>query len=194
MTENYIFESKEVYAQSIIHLLNVYFEEEIIGAEVGVGAAQSLCTLLQQCPKIKTMYAIDSYKPYVNFLKQEYDGIPANTTDEKQAEGVQWTAHHNVKYSGHKDKVIFIQEESIDAAKQIEDNSLDFIFLDAHSTPDQVLEDINAWYPKIKTGGIISGHDWVSRQVRYAVQKFMVDNKIENAVSTFDNVWLWKKS
>jgi hypothetical protein len=167
--------------------------DEIVGAEIGVGAAQSLCTLLQHCPKIKTMYAVDPYKPYTNFLKQEYDGFPANIVDEKQAEGVEWTAKHNVKYSGHKNKVVFIQEESLDAAKKIEDNSLDFIFLDAHSTPDQVFEDIDAWYPKVKTGGIISGHDWISMQVKYAVQKFMFDNNIENSISAFDNVWIWKK-
>lgn len=186
MTENYTFASKEVYAQSLIHLLNIYFEDEIVGAEIGVAAAHNLCTLLQQCPNIKTMYAIDPYKPY-------YDDFTGNTIDEKLSELVQWSAHHNVSYSGHKDKVIFIQEESVDAAKKIEDSSLDFVFLDAHSTADQVIENLNAWYPKIKTGGIISGHDWVSIVVQYGVAKFRLDNDIKNILSTFDNVWLWKK-
>jgi SAM-dependent methyltransferase len=48
---------------------------------------------------------------------------------------------------------------SVDAAKKFKDESLDFVFIDAGHEYDPVKEDILAWFPKIKPGGILAGHD-----------------------------------
>lgn len=50
--------------------------------------------------------------------------------------------------------------ESVVVAKQYEDDSLDFVFIDGDHRYECVLEDINAWLPKIKSGGVIAGHDY----------------------------------
>ena len=42
-----------------------------------------------------------------------------------------------------------------------EDESLDFIYIDANHAYDFVVEDINLWFPKLKKGGIFSGHDYL---------------------------------
>lgn len=188
----YVFESKEVYGQGLIHLINLLFKDNVIGAEVGIGSATNFCTLLQQCPNIKTLYGVDQFKPYSNFLKERYDGIGI-PFDEKQLDFVRLTAFHNIKYSGFAEKAIIIEEDSITASKQIEDNSLDFIFLDAHSTPQQAKNDLVAWHAKVKDGGIISGHDWFSSDVRKVVSDFRFKNQVSNTLSTFDNVWAWIK-
>ena len=49
---------------------------------------------------------------------------------------------------------------SVEAAKTYEDQSLDFVFIDADHSYESVKEDIIAWFPKVKYGGIISGHDY----------------------------------
>lgn len=49
--------------------------------------------------------------------------------------------------------------DSVDASKLYADGSLDFVFIDAEHDYANVRRDIDAWLPKVKPGGIISGHD-----------------------------------
>lgn len=49
---------------------------------------------------------------------------------------------------------------SIDIAKTVEDDSIDIVYIDATHTYEGVKSDILAWIPKVKSGGIISGHDY----------------------------------
>lgn len=55
-----------------------------------------------------------------------------------------------------------IQGKSPDAASRYADNSLDFVFIDADHTYHAVKADIEAFMPKIKSGGYIAGHDYNS--------------------------------
>ena len=47
----------------------------------------------------------------------------------------------------------------MDAATQFADSSLDWVFIDAFHGFHALTADILAWYPKIKPGGLVSGHD-----------------------------------
>ena len=42
-----------------------------------------------------------------------------------------------------------------------EDESLDFVYIDANHAYDWVVQDIELWYPKVKKGGILWGHDYL---------------------------------
>lgn len=55
-----------------------------------------------------------------------------------------------------------IKMNSIDASKLYEDNSLDFILIDASHEYEDVKSDILHWYPKLKHGGMIAGDDYSS--------------------------------
>jgi len=61
---------------------------------------------------------------------------------------------------------------SIEAAKTFPDNHFDFIYIDAEHDYVNVMLDLNAWWPKVKTGGVFSGHDFWDDRVRKAVYDF----------------------
>lgn len=50
-------------------------------------------------------------------------------------------------------------EKSWDAARHYADESLDFVFIDAAHDQASVIRDLEAWWPKIKRGGCLAGHD-----------------------------------
>lgn len=49
---------------------------------------------------------------------------------------------------------------SLEAAARIPDQSLDFAYIDARHDYDSVLQDLEAWFPKVRPGGILAGHDY----------------------------------
>jgi len=86
-----------------------------------------------------------------------------------------------------------IRQPSLVAAELYEDESLDFVFIDAAHDYQSVLDDIVAWFPKVKTGAFICGHDITYHEVSRAVNDF-TDEAGEQAYS--DNrmdIWFIQK-
>ena len=54
-----------------------------------------------------------------------------------------------------------IKDTSVNAKDSFVNNSLDFIMIDAGHSYEDVRDDINAWFHKVKPGGIISGDDYI---------------------------------
>ena len=134
------------------------------------------------------MYGVDSWKAYTDILGEPY------SMSEQQQEMHKFTAQHLIKYSGMKDKAVIIEKDSVEASKEIADASLDFIFLDAYLDYESTTRDLDTWYPKVKTNGLFTGHDWHSQAVQKAVQDFRNKNNIVSTMSTFDSAWAWKKN
>jgi hypothetical protein len=74
---------------------------------------------------------------------------------------------------------------SVQAAERLGDRSIDFVYIDARHDYNSVLEDLRAWFPKVRVGGILSGHDYVTGRfpqgefgVRRAVDEFFGDHGI----------------
>lgn len=63
--------------------------------------------------------------------------------------------------------------DSTSASKLYTDESLDFIFIDADHTYESVISDLKHWFPKLKRGGHIAGHDYFN------------DPGVQKAVKTF---------
>lgn len=63
---------------------------------------------------------------------------------------------------------------TVGVASRIPDNFLDMVYLDAAHYYDGVISDLVSWYPKVKPGGIISGHDYLNVE-DYGVNKAVND-------------------
>lgn len=73
-----------------------------------------------------------------------------------------------------------------DAAKTVTDDYLDFVFIDADHTEAGCGSDIDNWFPKVRRGGLISGHDINWPSVRRAVEaRFGSQYNVHES----DNVW-----
>ena len=52
-----------------------------------------------------------------------------------------------------------LEMDSYTASKIFKDEIADFIFIDADHRYKNILKDLKLWYPKVKKGGILCGHD-----------------------------------
>lgn len=73
--------------------------------------------------------------------------------------------------------------ESLVAASRYADASIDFLFIDADHSYPAIARDIDAWLPKVKPGGMISGHDYK------AWRDFGV---IQAVTERFERVEIWR--
>jgi predicted O-methyltransferase YrrM len=62
----------------------------------------------------------------------------------------------------HADITEFMRMYTTEAAKLVPDDSLDFIYVDARHDYCGVREDLREWWPKLRMGGILAGHDYLS--------------------------------
>jgi SAM-dependent methyltransferase len=68
--------------------------------------------------------------------------------------------HRNILACGFGDAVRLLITDSLAAATMFADGSLDWVHLDARHDYDSVVADIEAWRPKLKPGGWLSGDDY----------------------------------
>ena len=59
-----------------------------------------------------------------------------------------------------KDAINIVRNDSVEASKLYEDESLDFVIIDDDHSYENCLTSIKAWYPKVRKGGIIAGDDF----------------------------------
>lgn len=94
---------------------------------------------------------------------------------------------NNLRTAGLSDKVTIICEDSAESAKHFDNGSVDFVYVDAGHSYACVSADIAAWWPKVKLGGTLAGHDYstswpdVKQAVNDFVSKFKYNLRIEGA-------------
>ena len=88
----------------------------------------------------------------------------------------------------------FIAAWSVAASQQFAEQSLDFVYIDADHSYESCLADITAWHPKIRDGGILSGHDYhntiPNSRVQCYVKKAILDYTRNHEIET---LLLWGK-
>ena len=91
-----------------------------------------------------------------------------------------------------------IKQKSDDAINLFENESIDFIYIDGNHQYEYVKNDILNYFPKIKIGGIISGHDYENSGSTFHIRgvKKAVDEcfKIKPLKIYPDNSWIYIKN
>jgi hypothetical protein len=80
-----------------------------------------------------------------------------------------------------------IRLPSVEAAKLFPDEFFDFVYIDADHNYEPVMQDIESWYPLVKKGGIIGGHDFGRWGVKPAVEDSFGHDYV---YIDLGNVWL----
>ncbi len=99
-------------------------------AEIGVATGATCSYLLSLCPQVERYIAVDIYLGHVRVMEK---------------------AHPNLE---------LLEMDSVEAANILKDGILDLAFIDADHSYESVVGDIIAWLPKVRSGGILCGHDY----------------------------------
>lgn len=142
------------------------------GAEVGVWKGAYSEEFCRAIPGLAWM-CVDPWEPYADYREKKNDAtLIASAYEEAR--------NRLAPY-----RCSFMRASSLEAAAQIEDGSLDVVFIDGNHEAEFVRQDIEAWTPKLRSGGIVSGHDYrvppESKpfiQVKAAVDQYVSDHAI----------------
>jgi len=148
------------------------------GAEIGVLNGEFSLFLFKTIPNLK-LICVDTWDDYAGNKGDEIFKIAA-----KNLSG------YNVELK---------RMLSVDAAKDVKDESLDFVNIDADHQFDGVMTDIIEWSKKVRPGGIIFGHDYHVKRyygVIAAVDAYTRAHNIHTYYITRERKpsWFWVKN
>ena len=153
------------------------------GVELGVLKGPTFKYLIGNCPNLH-LTGIDVFFPDRRWKAQKI-----STNEELlKTEPVSWYDTLIEFCLPYGPRANIMRSFTVEAAASFEDDSLDFVFIDADHSYEGVKQDIKHWLPKVKKGGLVSGHDLHMLEVRQAVMQFNM-----NFQEGPDNVWYWIK-
>ena len=120
----------------------------LVGVEIGTAAGNNALSMLRELP-IKKLFLVDPYVPYIEHGRRlSYVGAERIAKDRL----------------GRFSEAIFVKKSSDDALADVTE-PLDFVYIDGNHDYDCVKRDITNYYPLVKPGGVLGGHDYLPRPV-----------------------------
>lgn len=155
------------------------------GVEVGVHRGENAAEMLAECPGM-VLVMVDHWRfrgepideQYAKASKIRHGGIDnyraaLNATDE------------------YRHRRVVVPLDSVTASALFVDEFFDIVFLDGDHRLDAVRLDLAAWWPKVRPGGLMAGHDLNAQRpgwgVRQAVEE--LDRPFEERAGCF---LMWK--
>lgn len=142
---------------------------------VEVGSFQGVSTMLFSL-FVKKIYSIDSY----DYVVPPTGRIPSHDQLFVDAEKTFIERTKDIS------NIIKIRKPSLEAAKDFEDRSLDLVYIDAEHDYNSIKSDVRAWRSKLKSRGILAGHDWYLPHV----QTILMEEGLLNVLTLYpDSSW-----
>lgn len=136
-------------------------KKNLVGAEIGVSAGDNafdMCVKLH----INTLYLID---PYVGFAQWSQGKLDEHLRIAK-------SLLNNFRY-----KTIWLIDKSDKAVDAIDDDELDFVYIDGDHSKEGTFSDLELYWPKVKSGGLFCGDNLEFGPVAQALKKFAEKHK-----------------
>lgn len=129
------------------------FEQEkmLRGAELGVLHGAYARDTLQRWPSAVEYVLVDLWAPQDNYrdLANAAQDVQDKRMNEALANTEPW-----------KEKIRVCRNFTTACATRYPDNYFDTLYIDARHDRLGVLEDLTAWWPKVKSDGLVCGHDF----------------------------------
>ena len=151
----------------------------VVGVEVGLWKADFAKLILDSDPRVY-WYGVDPYFEYGKMKRKqpEWDAIYERVMNKMKPFGKRFKMVRKPSSEGFN----FIPKK------------VDFVFIDGNHDEDFVYEDLRLYEPRVRKGGIISGHDY-SHRVYMAVDRYVEEYGRKLHVDTsFDpcGVFWWR--
>lgn len=125
-----------------------------IGVEIGVQAGKFASYNMERWPSCKKYVLVDVWAHQVEGHYKDF----ANSNNTEQAAFYREAMDRLAPW---KEKITVCRNFSTVCAPQFPDAYFDFVYVDARHDYQSVFEDLVAWWPKLKVGGIMAGHDYL---------------------------------
>lgn len=139
--------------------------KDIIGVEIGIMLGVNSRVILEKYD-IKKLYLVDPF--LYDTINEAHQNLGNDLSEIKEVV--------DSLLAPFRDKVVIFEDFSWNVHNKIPDN-LDFVYIDGDHSYKAVMKDLELYYPKVKKGGLFSGHDYVKEEkpdlmVKSAVHDF----------------------
>ena len=126
-------------------------------AEIGVWRGELSAKILAGCPKVRRLMLIDPWEPVYGHDPERGWMVfgPGTTTGEMEQAYAAVVQQFGVLYP----RVEILRQSSLEASAIVPNGSLDAVIIDALHTYQACKQDILAWRPKLRSGGLMIGDD-----------------------------------
>lgn len=173
--------------EELPHLLN---RRHLLGCAVEVGVKQGeFSEMLLSKWRGRHLISVD---PWQAAPPEAYDDVANVSQDEHDA----FHAETVGRLARFGERSSVWRMTGGEAAERIPHHCLDFVYLDARHDEASVHEDLTHWYPKVRPGGIIAGHDYLDGPipagdfgVKSAVDNFFAALELRVKATWADPPW-----
>jgi len=129
-----------------------------IGIEVGTQNGLFTRSLLETWQTAEVYIQVDVWQKQQSTYRDT-----ANVEDDLQQRRQRWSCSNglDMQAAGFVKSLVQCQGTSTECAGYLPDDSLDFVYVDARHDRKGVLDDMKVYWPKLRDGGVMSGHDYL---------------------------------